>query len=70
MTGLMKDLLETCSKTPKKIYESLEEHLQYASELQGEQYNKRHQPILYSVGQKVLSSIKNLNTQRPCKKLD
>jgi hypothetical protein len=54
----------------KEIREMLEDSLVKASAAQKKYYDRRHQPITFAVGDKVMLRAKNIRTLRPSVKLD
>lgn len=54
----------------REIRETAKFHLERAAATQTTYYNRKHQPQEYSIGDKVMLSMKNLKSFRPNKKLD
>jgi hypothetical protein len=54
----------------KKIYKELEKNLKAVTESQVKYYNTKHMLKNFTIGDKILLSIKNLQMQHPSWKLD
>ena len=70
LSEVSKSSLENRFEKLREVRGELEERLRHAAESQAKQYNQKHNPMSFAIGDRVLLSTKNLNTRRPSKKLD